>query len=237
MQKIYKYGIALIVLAFVIAGIFLVFLPDVMPMHFNAAGEIDRYGSKYELLFLPAMVFIAAAIFATVLIFIRKKQVGVEKTVLKAVSAAGITVIILFVALEIFILWKMAAISGGEREVEFGDIFRFISIGMGAMLAVLGNIMPKATLNSVFGLRTSWSMKNNEVWQKSQRFGGYSLVASGLLMVALGIFIPGWAALCAAFGLLVVTVVTDIIATKRIYKAWLIENSGKEKLPFDEPDI
>jgi uncharacterized membrane protein len=28
-------------------------LPDQMPMHYNAAGEIDRWSSKRELIFLP----------------------------------------------------------------------------------------------------------------------------------------------------------------------------------------
>lgn len=30
-------------------------LPDQIPAHFNAAGEVDRYGSKYELFILPVI--------------------------------------------------------------------------------------------------------------------------------------------------------------------------------------
>lgn len=33
-------------------------LPDQVPMHYDLAGEIDRWGSKYENLILPAMVLV-----------------------------------------------------------------------------------------------------------------------------------------------------------------------------------
>ena len=32
---------------------------------------------------------------------------------------------------------------------------------LGVSMIIIGNIMPKARLNSIFGLRTSWSMKTN----------------------------------------------------------------------------
>lgn len=33
-------------------------LPDTIPMHYNLSGEIDRWGSKGELIFLPVMMWI-----------------------------------------------------------------------------------------------------------------------------------------------------------------------------------
>ncbi len=43
-------------------------IPQQVPMHYNSVGEIDRWGSKYEILFLPAIsillyVFITAVSF------------------------------------------------------------------------------------------------------------------------------------------------------------------------------
>lgn len=33
-------------------------LPDTIPMHYNLSGEIDRWGGKEELIFLPVMMWI-----------------------------------------------------------------------------------------------------------------------------------------------------------------------------------
>ena len=45
--------------------------------------------------------------------------------------------------------------------------------------------MPKARRNSLFGLRTKWSLSSDAVWQKSQRFAGITGVAAGLLLILL----------------------------------------------------
>ena len=40
-------------LPLVITAVALQFMPDTVPLHYNAAGEIDRWGSKYESLLFP----------------------------------------------------------------------------------------------------------------------------------------------------------------------------------------
>lgn len=39
----------------IVTGISLFFMPESIPLHFDASGHIDRYGSKYELLILPTI--------------------------------------------------------------------------------------------------------------------------------------------------------------------------------------
>ena len=46
---------ALMFLPLVVAVIALPFLPEKIPAHYNFAGEIDRWGSKYETLIFPAV--------------------------------------------------------------------------------------------------------------------------------------------------------------------------------------
>ena len=68
---------------------------------------------------------------------------------------------------------------------------------------LLGNVMPKARRNALFGLRTRWSMAEDEVWRKSQRFGGFSAVALGFVLIVTGIFMDSLVhlILCMAVGL------------------------------------
>ena len=37
------------------AAVVVGFLPDTIPMHFNMTGEVDRFGSKYEIFLFPAI--------------------------------------------------------------------------------------------------------------------------------------------------------------------------------------
>ncbi len=49
----------------------------------------------------------------------------------------------------------------------------------GIAFVICGNIMPKSDRNEAFGLRTPWSLSNDEVWRKSQRFGGDQFAHGG----------------------------------------------------------
>lgn len=62
---------------------------------------------------------------------------------------------------------------------------------LGLTLLVLGNIMPKVRMNSLVGLRTKWSMKNEQVWKKCQRFGGISLMITGILTILVSLLTGG----------------------------------------------
>ena len=48
MKKLYALCYGVILLCIVGTAILLIFTPDTIPVHYNFAGEVDRFGSKYE---------------------------------------------------------------------------------------------------------------------------------------------------------------------------------------------
>ena len=64
-QKIFY---ILMFLPLVISMISLVFLPNLIPVHYNIKNEIDRWGSKYEILIIPIITILLGKF----LLFIRK---------------------------------------------------------------------------------------------------------------------------------------------------------------------
>lgn len=48
MKKLYAAMAALVAISVVGTAVLIVFMPDTVPAHYNFAGEIDRWGSKYE---------------------------------------------------------------------------------------------------------------------------------------------------------------------------------------------
>ncbi len=224
MKGSYKAVLGLVVLSFLIVGIFLAFMPDRVPMHYNAAGEIDRMGSKYEYLLFPLIAAALAGFFVILAKYqARKGESGTEK----AAMVSGIAVIAFLTVLEVYILWKAAAYSPNSGD-QAPELLKLTAFGLGALFIIIGNIMPKAGRNSIFGLRTGWSMKNDDVWQRCQRFGGRSAILCGIMMIICGIAFSGLAVACALVGLVIAMLAVDIAACYRIYKSWQREaGSGR----------
>ena len=59
----------LMLLSVVITAIMLQFMPDIVPAHYNAAGEVDRLGSKYESFIFPAATVVMGGFFLLVYCF------------------------------------------------------------------------------------------------------------------------------------------------------------------------
>lgn len=214
MKNKYRILVALMILPYVITGIFLIFLPDQIPMHYNAQGEIDRIGSKYEMLLLPVLFSLVGCIMYPLARQQRKKQEYRNETVL---IWTGIFMQLSFAVTDLIFLW--ADLNYGDSANQPADVSKLTAIGIGILMMLLGNAMPKASRNSLFGLRTVWSMKNDRVWQRSQRFSGYAVVLCGFLMVLAGIFFSRTLLMSVNLGLALVCVLICTAASYRYYKA------------------
>lgn len=171
---------ALMFLTLIYTIIFIIISPDSIPMHYNVLGEIDRYGSKYEMIMLPIFVLISGIV---PMLFAKHFKSKSDKSSEKLSLNVGIVLVLMFIAL--YVLFSVMALNS---NIEYGtDIGKVIIIAIGIFFTVLCNLMPKARLNSLFGIRTSWSIANEKTWQKSQRFGGYSGVICGIILVISGL--------------------------------------------------
>ena len=88
----------------------------------------------------------------------------------------------------------------------------------------MGFWMPKVERNSLAGLRTSWSMKNDVVWQKSQQFGGYAFVVCGFLVLASSVFLSDLPLLISIVGIIVRGAIVSSAASYQIWKTWQKEH-------------
>ena len=63
MKKLYALCYGVILLCIVGTAILLIFTPDTIPVHYNFAGEVHRFGSKYENLIWPIFTISMGAFF------------------------------------------------------------------------------------------------------------------------------------------------------------------------------
>ena len=173
----------LVALSFVISAYFYPQMPEKMATHWNAKGEVNGYMSPFWGIFLmPLMIVGIAALF-----FIIPKIDPLKKNILKFKEHyERFIIIILFFMLFInshVILWNL----GIELNVNM-----IMSAGIGILLFYTGDFLSHAKRNWFIGIRTPWTLSNENVWKKTHEKGSLLFKLSGILAL-IGIIIPNYA--------------------------------------------
>ena len=210
MTKIKKIIYGILAVVPLIGTVFsLFFLPDSVPMHFDINHQVDRWGSKYEMLILSIIVLILGAVF----IFVGKSLAKNEEhgnNNYNIFSTVSIAILAIFNVINIGLIY--IALKGIEN-LSTGDIdfLRILVFMFGLLFIIIGNIVPKAKMNSILGLRTKWSMSSEEAWRKSQRFGGYSSIVVGILTIIESLIFSDTTTIFVMLGLIFVMAIADTV--------------------------
>lgn len=195
--------VTLIMLIVAIVGILI--MPDIIPTHFGPSGEPDGWGSKYTVLLYPAIT-ILVAVLAVPMMHLDPKEENYgrfEKYYYNFFFGFSL----FFFAMEVINIVIAMGI-----DVNMGTI---MSIAVGVLMIFLGNMLPKIKQNFYFGIKTAWTLADEENWFKTHRLAGKTFVLGGIVM-AIGSFVPGegkiWI-LCA--------VILVMVAVPLIYSAVL----------------
>lgn len=188
----YRILILLTALSLAVWGIGMGLLPETVPVHWNFAGEADRFGSKLEFLIFPAIEVVMGGIFVFAARQCGKKGGETAALTEQILFWTGVFEVVLFSGIGLYVMWEAGTYSQGEALTASKVLFAAANapgIWVGVLLIVMGNAMPKATRNDIFGVRTTWSMSSDEVWRKSQRFGGRTAVCLGFALLLFGCFL------------------------------------------------
>lgn len=175
LNTLYTIFILLLLLTLIMPLAALPFLPDSIPAHYNGAGEVTRWGSKYETLIFPALMLPYGLLFLGGCRMTREFPSG--ETSERIMVIANIVQFVVFDMMIVYFLY--ADFRQAERLPALPDLNRILCGATGLGLIALGNWIPKLKEPGPVGLRTPWSMKSVPVWRKCQRFAGWSLVAAG----------------------------------------------------------
>jgi uncharacterized membrane protein len=88
---------------------------------------------------------------------------------------------------------------------------RVVPAGVGVLLVVIGNLLPRARPNWFVGIRTPWTLSSDRVWEKTHRVGGQVFVAGGILIVLAAFVMQRWAHVT------LIAVVLICVATVLVY--------------------
>lgn len=137
-----------------------------IPIHWNLAGEIDRYAGKAEgVLLLPLVCLCLVALFA-VLPLIEPRRANLQKSA-KPYALTSMA-----------LLCFMLLLYGAILAIACGMSIRLpqvIQAGAGVLFILIGNYMGKIRSNFMFGIRTSWTLSSELSWNKTHRWAVGSL--------------------------------------------------------------
>lgn len=201
------------VIPLIIVLIALQFLPEKIPAHYDLHMNIDRWGSKYESLLFPAFTILMAAFMYGMSRFAAKQENGESNQ--KVLLISGTAINFIFTAMTI---WSLLSAFNAVENLKIGGkiSINIIFISAGIVMTVIGNFMPKCKLNSVIGLRTKWSMANEDVWFKCQRFGGVLFVVCGIIMAVVSAAVESITLLIAANLFISIVIVAGSLAGSKI---------------------
>ena len=225
MKKLYSLILILMVLGFALTALLLVYTPDTVPIHYNAAGEIDRFGSKYEIYTFPSLAAADALLF---LLMARQRAKKGENSEEKALLIVALCSLVLLLSMGFYFQWKAMRYEPAAGAGIDG-IVRLLALLIGFMLIVLGGVMPKTHRNALFGLRTKWSMENDWVWEKTQRFGGFATVIFGLLLVTVSPVLSEKAAMMFMSAAFLLWLAACLLGSWRIWKKDSQSNDFSER--------
>ncbi len=174
MNNKWKIVISLIVIAMTsIVGLILWDkLPAQLPVHFNLQNEPDNFMPKAGAIFgIPAFLM-AIQLLCLLDSYIQMKKNGKIRDYLPYI-------IWLVPAIAILV---MGCIIMFSLDIKF-NLMLFVTIFLGVLFVILGNVMPKVTQNMIFGIRIYWTLKNEDNWFHTLRVGGFVFVIGGLLMI------------------------------------------------------
>ena len=173
---------SIIILLPILAGVLLWDqLPDPMPTHWNAVGEVDGWSSKPFAVFGLPFILIAAQWLCLLATGADPKKKNHSDKMIHLVLW-----IIPVMSVVLHTITYLTALGYGVRmEVVMPAL-------MGLIFAIIGNYLPKCKQNYTIGIKIPWTLNNEENWNKTHRFAGWIWTFGGIAIMLTGFLGSFW---------------------------------------------
>ncbi|MGI1799570.1 SdpI family protein [Priestia sp. TRN 1309] len=205
-KHVFPLGITLLTLvAWLIA---LPHLPATMPIHWGANGEADGFATKINAMILTVgiMVLIYFIIAFVPRIDPRKEN---YKYFSKTYNILLNAVLLLF-----FFVNMSTILQGLGYNVPMSYIAPIMA---GLVFIIIGNYLQRVRSNYFMGIRTPWTLSNENVWKKTHRLSGKLFFIGGLLIL-ISAFLPDGYKSVIMWGSIVLCVAIPYLYSYLAYK-------------------
>ncbi len=165
-------SLSLIAIALLV-GVFLYNrLPDPMPAHWNAAGEIDGYMSKFWGIFLVPIMTVVL-----VLLFLVIPHIDPLKANIAKFRGVFNWFIVGFV---VYMLYIYALTLAAALGYPFNMTYMLLPM-VGLLFIGVGYMTSRAKRNFFIGIRTPWTLSSETVWDETHKLGSKMFMVAGVV--------------------------------------------------------
>lgn len=188
--------LSMLLLAFLVALVLYPQMPDPMPSHWNAAGEVDGYLPRLWGLFL--LPLIAVGIF---LLFLAIPRIDpLKANIAQFIDPYNLVMVLLIVYMlyiyGLTLLWALG--------YQF-NMLVMIMPAMGVLFIAVGYMVGKAKRNFFVGIRTPWTLSSDTIWARTHQLGKWTFIGAGVVSIVcaflgeIGFWVFTFAVLLSAF--------------------------------------
>jgi uncharacterized membrane protein len=183
-------------------------LPNTVPMHWDAHGNVNGWGAKWMLLVIDPGVMLAILLIFSALPWLSPKQFEV--------NSFRATYLYIMVAAQAMLVYIHVLILAASLSWVF-DVSRAVEGGACLLIALMGNVMGKVRRNFFVGIRTPWTIANEQVWNATHRFAARTFFAGGLLgLLAVIVGAPFWLPITAILIAALAPVIYSLVFYKQL---------------------
>ena len=204
--------LAIIVVSFAIGISLYPQLPDTIPSHWDASGNVNGYMTKFWGVFLmPIMSIILYGIFLLIPIIDPRKE-NIQKFRTYFDNFILVIMLFFFYVYILTLLWAL--------NYRFNMIIALIP-AMSLLFYYAGILIQKAKRNWFIGIRTPWTLESETVWDKTHEVTAKLFKASAIIGL-IGLFFQNLA-ICFVVIPVMVSAIFGVVYSYILYK--------KEKTP------
>jgi uncharacterized membrane protein len=202
------YIIGFLLIAAVLAATALAYphLPNTIPMHWDAHGNVNGWGAKWTLFAIDPGIMLGMLLLFTVLPWLSPRQFEVE-----SFRSTYLYIMVVTIAM---LAYVQALLLSAGLSLHL-DMTRAVEGGACLLIALLGNVLGKVRRNFYVGVRTPWTIANEHVWNATHRLAAKTFFTGGLIgLLAVALRAPFWLPITA----LVIAGLTPVIYSLVFYK-------------------
>jgi uncharacterized membrane protein len=152
-------------------------VPERIPVHWNAAGQVDGYGGRFEGLLLMPLIAIG--------LYLLLRYIPRIDPARRNYASFADTYLLIRVAMMVYLAFIVLVTQlaiGHETSVPVGGL---IVGAVGLLFIVLGAVMGRLRPNWFAGIRTPWTLSSTRSWERTHRVGGWVFIGIGALTMGL----------------------------------------------------
>lgn len=183
-------------------------LPETIPTHWNYMWQADNFWPKaFHIFGIPGLMLVLTILFNILPKLDPKKDKYEQFSKVWEIMKYSFIIFFAYIYfVTIYIILNPSV-----------SINLFMNIWLWILFVVLGNYMGKIRQNYFVGIKTPWTLANEEVWNKTHRLWGWSFMLAWLIFI-LSAFMAPWFIWISIVFLIIFCLIIPIIYSYLIFK-------------------